>query len=413
MITLIATNALRNHLNRFNQQEYIIEKRARKFLTTSCLLTLVSHSFVLLALLHPFLTSNASGQDIQKHPCLTGPSIAVQQLMQAPFEQPIQHSLISLMEMVSEEYQIPIWCDRSIPKDALIQMDSPPETLGAMLDRALDGLDASVVPLDGALMIVPKSKQDVIEAAHWKIVLSPVTAKLNRLDPTPFRWAAESEAAPIIAEYLQRFSIYTDAASPIEHDIWRAFDFRKSTPATIGLCLLSGFDQCLVVSDQQIQAGALMESTENSVEAAHVTWNYPRETLKRIGEERWREWRSKWPSAIVTKGDAGIYEVKSTVASHRALVQSLVPVKKFEKKPDAVAQYSGKLAGELEGILRAFAAKAKLDIAPLPLPPKLGSKTIEVNLNKATVDEALQLIGKQAGIEFRRNGKRVEIVILP
>jgi hypothetical protein len=413
MITLIATQALRNHLNRFNHQETILEKRSRKFLTTSRMRTLAISLLALLFMLHPLLTSNGCSQDIQKHPCLTGPVITMQQWLQAPFEQPVQHTLISLIEMVSEEYQIVIWCDRSIPKDVLIQLDSQQETLGGMLDRALAGIEAVVVPLDGVLMILPKAKQDMAEAAHWKIVLSPIASKLNRLDPTPFRWTAESEAAPLIAEYLQRYSIRSDTAAPVEHDIWRAFDFRKATPATIGACLLSGFDQCLVVEQQQIQVGKLSEDSENALEAALVSWSYARDAIQRIGEERWRQWRTKWPAAVVSKSEGKDYVVKCSVAAHRDLVQTFVPVKKFEKKPTAVAQYSGKLAGELEGILRAFAVKAKLDISPLPLPPKLASKIIEVNLNKATVDEALRLIGLQAGIEFRRDGKRVEIVLMP
>jgi hypothetical protein len=162
MITLIATQALRNHLNRFNHQETILEKRSRKFLTTSRMRTLAISLLALLFMLHPLLTSNGCSQDIQKHPCLTGPVITMQQWLQAPFEQPVQHTLISLIEMVSEEYQIVIWCDRSIPKDVLIQLDSQQETLGGMLDRALAGIEAVVVPLDGVLMIQADEFDDSI-----------------------------------------------------------------------------------------------------------------------------------------------------------------------------------------------------------------------------------------------------------
>jgi hypothetical protein len=64
-------------------------------------------------------------------------------------------------------------------------------------------------------------------------------------------------------------------------------------------------------------------------------------------------------------------------------------------------------------MLPELAMKLKLDIAPLPLPEKIGKREVMIDVKDATVDVMLREIGKAGGIEFRKTSMdRYEIQIL-
>lgn len=342
------------------------------------------------------------------HPSMTAASIALQQRLQSPCRTYVSAPFESLLEVISKEQGIPIWIDRRIAKDTKIEIEKQEETLETFLTRAAASVDGALVPVDGVLVIVPKLKQASIEAAYWRLCESRAGSSLTRMDSTPFGWPEASVPSKIFNEFVGRYGLQELNEATLEYDLWKKFEFRKSSPASISVCLLSGFGLCLADENNHLKIVSLERSGND---AFNVTWLYKASEVKRIGEGYWREWLARWPDAVSKTTKTGDYHIQAPVAAHRDLVRPLFPVKKPDTKKQGISVFSGPLKGELEVVIRSLAVQAQLEFAPLPLPPKLGSKTIDITLNNSTIDDILKLIGKESGLEFRKTGQRVEIVL--
>lgn len=396
--TLIATRSLRNKIV---QQQSVRNKPLQSCLTRARIVTLASIALLV-------LQSHACGQMAPNHPSMTAASIALQQRLQSPCRTYVSAPFESLLEVISKEQGIPIWIDRRIAKDTKIEIVKQEETLETFLTRAAASVDGALVPVDGVLVVVPKPKQASIEAAYWRLCVSRAGSSLTRIDSTPFGWPDASVPSRIFNEFVGRYGLQELNESTLEYDLWKKFEFRKSSPASISLCLLSGFDLCLADENNHLKIVSLERSGND---AFNVTWLYKASEVKRIGEEYWRDWRTRWPDAVSKTTKTGDYNIQAPVAAHRDLVRPLFPVKKPDTKKQGISVFSGPLKGELEVVIRSLAVQAQLEFAPLPLPPKLGSKTIDVTLNNSTIDDILKLIGKESGLEFRKSGQSVEIVL--
>ncbi len=405
-LTLITPGLVRNQ---FIEQEFNLKKASSTHLTTNRSVTL-GLIVLLLLFVEPM---HAYGQSTTSHPCLSPYAIAIQQTLQAPCEQVVENaSLESLLDSISSAYEIPIWCDRRITRDTLVTLEKRDETLESFLKRAVEKVDAVLIPLAGVVMVASKTQGDTIEAAHWRLVVSRSANSMKPMGSKPFGWSDGSVASTVIQDFASRCIPDAKLDIKMEHDIWRAFEFRKlTTPATIGTCLLSGFDLCIVDQDGKLNLAPI--STVDSV----VTWTYSSEEIqKKIGESAWKAWRQRWPSATIAKSTKPEgWRVTGTVASHRDLIVPMIPKKKWEKpKPSEIGLdkkgFSGALEGELELVLRSLAAQTKLDFFPIPLPASLETKKVKLKLDKTPLDDILKEITKQCGVRFIRNGQRVEII---
>ena len=403
--TLIACALLRNQ---FIEQELKLKKANGWCLTYTRLATLA----MMATLANLWMPPVAFGQSAPAHPFMHSAAIAIHQTLQAPCEQVLESASIeTLLDSVSSAYEIPIWCDRSIARDKIVAMDRREETLETFLNRAIAKVDSVLIPMAGAVMVCPKSKCDAVEAVYWRLVVSRSANSMRALGAKAFGWPDGSTAALAIDDFATR--CFPDAKLTIktEHDIWRGFEFRKTTtPATIGTCLLSGFDLCL-----EDKLGALVVSPIPK-EGIQVEWTYPKDDIERkIGPTWWKEWRQRWPEATVSKSAKPEgWKVVATVASHRDLVRPMIPKKKWEKPKGEVGLdkkgYSGTFDCELERALRSLGAQTKLEFFPIPVPASLESKKVKLKLDKTPLDEILQEISKQCGVHFKRDGQRIEII---
>lgn len=409
MNTLIAASTLRND---FNQQEFILLKAKHTHLTTTSARTLAMIFWCVVSCAFALWSRHVDAQDIKSHPCLSDPAIAVQQTLQAPFDQPVENTFESFLEIVAAEYKLNIWCDRRIAKDTVIRLDASNTILKSAMESAVREVEAAMVPTAGVLMIVPKNLESQIAGADWRMSMSKNAGRMNQLDSKPFAWADATEPSKIIADYFLRYPAAGSEILEIERDLWKGFEFRKTTPAAIGLCLLSGFDYCLEETEGTIRVGALTELTTDENQGSAVEWTYRKDALQKFGKEHWQAWRKQWPDVAVSGlGKSGDFRVEASVVAHRELVRPLVPTKKYLPNNSAASRFTGRLNAELEAVLMAFGAKAKVEFTPLPLPPKIATLVIDVNLNNHTLDEALKLIGQQADLTFQRTGQKVEIIL--
>jgi len=403
--TLVAHLSVRNQLI---EQEWNLVKAYSSRLTM--------HPVVTLALISMLVfwtnTEQSLGQSTS-HPYMSQSANSMQQMLQAPCEQVLENvSLEALIDSISGAYDIPIWCDRRIAKDTLVTLEKREESLESFLNRAVVKANAVLIPLAGVLMICPRSRSDEIEAAHWRLAVSRSASSMRPLGAKSFGWPDGYVASAAIRDFVTRCMPEANLNIKIERDIWRTFEFPKSTtPATVSVCLLSGFDQCLADQDGTL-AITPIASTD-----AKVEWTYTMEDIKKIGELAWKSWRDRWPEATFMKSakPAG-WRVIATVASHRDLIAPLIPKKKWEKpKPSEVGldrkAYSATFENEeLERVIRSLAASTKIEFYPMPLPASLESKKVNLKLVKTPLDEILKELTKQCGVRFKRDGQRVEII---
>ena len=403
--TLIACAPLRNQ---FIEQELKLKKASGWCLTCTRLATLS----MMATLAFLCIPMQAFSQNATVHPCLISAAIAIHQTLQAPCEQALESASIeTLVDSVSSAYEIPIWCDRSIARDKIVAMDRREETLQIFLNRAIAKVDSVLIPMAGVVMVCPKAKCDAVEAAYWSLTVSRAANSMRALGPKAFGWPDGSTAAFAIDGFATRCFPDAELTIKTEHDIWRGFEFRKTTtPATIGTCLLSGFDLCLEDREGKLAVSPL------PTEKTQVEWTYSRNDIeKKIGPTWWKEWRQRWPEARVSKSEKPEgWKVMATVASHRDLVQPMIPKKKWEKPKGEVGAdkkgYSGTFDCELELALRSLAAQTKLEFFPLPVPASLESKKVKLKLDKTPLDDILREISKQCEVHFKRDGQRIEIV---
>lgn len=399
--TLLTLDSLRNQLIR---QEYKLTKADCSYLTMNRSVTLALFAWLVLA----SLPMQAFSQNESSHPCLSASAIQIQQVLQAPCEQSFESQSLELMlDNIAVAYSVPIWCDRRIARDTSISMDRRDETLESFLSRAIDIVDAVLIPLDGVIMVVPSEKRDEIEANCWRLAVSPIAKKMRPAGSKPFGWPDGSVALSVIQDFSTRYVPDANLEFKIEHDIWRVFEFRKtSSPASISACLLSGFDLCL--ADQK---GVLAVMPSQHADP-NVVWTYSSDEIeKKIGPVAWKEWRAQWPSASISKSakPAG-WRVTATVAAHRDLIRTLIPKKKWEQPKLEQISFTGPMEGELEYVIRSLAANAKLEFFPLPLPAIQKSIQVKLVLKNTPIDDILKEIAKQSGVQFKRQGNRVEIL---
>ncbi len=400
-LTLLTPDSLRNQLI---CQEYKLAKADCSHLTMNRSVTLALFALFVFA----SIPMQAFSQNESNHPCLSASAIQIQQVLQAPCEQSFESQSLELMlDNIAAAYSVPIWCDRRIARDTAISMDRRDETLESFLNRAVDKVDAVLIPLDGVIMVVPSAKRDEIEANYWRLAVSPSAKKMRSAGAKPFGWPDGSVALSVIQDFSTRCAPDANLEFKIEHDIWRGFEFRKTTSAAaISACLLSGFDLCL--ADRE---GVLAVTPIQPVDP-NVAWTYSSEEIeKKIGSVAWKEWRAQWPSASISKSakPAG-WRVTATVAAHWDLIRPLIPKKKWEKPKLEQKGFTATMEGELDYVIRSLAAGAKLEFFPLPLSANHKSKPIKMQLNNSPVDDILKEITKQSGVQFKRQGNRVEIL---
>jgi hypothetical protein len=372
----------------------------------------LASSFLSLCIVLSSVECDARAQS-PSHPYLSPAAIATQQVLQAPCEQGFERNTLEvLLDGVSLSFEIPIWCDRRIARDTLVALDKRNDTLASFLNRAIEDVDAVVIPLGGVLVVAPRSEQSAIEAAYWKISTSRIAIASSSKANKPFGWPDATAASAVLDEFSLRYSLEPKLAMDMDLDIWRAFEFPKSaTMATIAVCLTSGFNKCI-----EEREGKLTVVPIDAAEA-NVEWSYTKDEIeKKIGPTVWKTWRHKWPDAKVTpaKPASNGWRVSATAAAHRELIQPMVPAKKWDaakpSEPKAVKAFSGPMEGELELVIRSLAAQAKLEFFPIPLPSSLESKKVSLKLNKSTIEEILKEITVQTGVQFKIDGKRVEII---
>jgi hypothetical protein len=162
---------------------------------------------IVLAVLFVFLLQTFLQAQAIVHPHLSPGAIATTQVLLSPNESRSENaSLEWLLERTAKENGLNIWCDRRIARDTLVTIKPTDDersmaTIEQSLSAACDQVDAAILPLDGVIAIVPKSKRDILATVYWKLIVSK---KLNALAMSKSKqkpWTKGAQASDLLEQF--------------------------------------------------------------------------------------------------------------------------------------------------------------------------------------------------------------------
>lgn len=387
-------------------------------------------------------TSVRSSNASSTHPYRTPQAIALASRLKSRYQGsgdtiPILDWLLE----ISLRYEVSIWLDRSIASDQEVAISPRDDgTLFAAINEVAEQLHAGLAIYDHVIAIVPKENSACIEVAYWKLLQSSSMPLVWRADTTDFGWDDGARFSQVWDSYCKKyprlfadpnrsreegfspndrpspgdFQLDTgqDQADSVE-DIWRAARFQNTSPAAIAVTLLCGFNRVLqpVAGDSEaFQIAPLRMGTASS----DVDWDY-RDEIEKVGRERWKEWRERWPGAEVSRRDESTpttWRITAPPRAHWDLVAYLAP--KWEpKKPKStdrsLKRYTGTYRGEFQRILEGIAMQFSLRLSLPKLPPQLARKEIDIRFEQASTDDIIAKLSEASGIRIRR--KDDELVV--
>lgn len=99
----------------------------------------------------------------------------------------------------------------------------------------------------------------------------------------------------------------------------------------------------------------------------------------------------------------------ATAMAHYDFAKLLTPPRPKPTK-NSTKVFSGTIKADLPRLLDWMSNQFQLEFYPLPLPTEYATKQIDLDVKEITMDELLSLVAKKASIEFKKSGKRVEVV---
>ena len=371
------------------------------------------------------------------HPYRTPQSIELESHLQSPYRcSGDTLPILDWLREISVQYEVSIWLDRSIASDQKIAIEPRDNrTLLAAIDEVAEQLHAGVAIYDHVIAIVPKENSVSIEVAYWKLFQTKSIPLVRRADGAGFGWEDGTRFTQVWDSFRRKFPrlladpddrlnsdgfVLTDrqrdpGEDPADglEDIWRAARFQNTSPAAIALTLLSGFGRMLRADAGDSEGIRIVPLRMHSA-SSDVEWDY-RDEIEKVGRDRWKEWRERWPNIEVSRrGESNptTWRIVAPPRAHWELVAYLAP--KWEpKKPKSVdrslKRYTGAYRGELQRILEGFATQSSLRLSPTKLPPQLARKEIDISFEQASTDEIIAKLSEASGIRILR--KDDELVV--
>ena len=350
------------------------------------------------------------------HPYLSPGAIATTQVLLSPNESRSENASFEwLLERTAKENGLNIWCDRRVARDKIVTIkptdeSQPMATIEQSLTAACDQVDAAILPLDGVIAVVPKSKRDVLATVYWKLIVSKKSNALAMAKSKLKPWDKGTQASDLLEQFRSVHLPSISKIIEIEHDIWPAFDFRDATVASVSVCLLGGFDLCLVENEQGLVIEPLSEWEASLGNDLLVEWLYDQKLIDRTKEEDRKAWKLRWPDSKGVRNAKPLgSRMTATAMAHYDFAKLLTPPR---PKPDknSTKVFSGTIKADLPRLIDWMANRFQLEFYPLPLPAEYATKQIDLDVKEITMDELLSLVAKKASIEFKKSGKRVEVV---
>lgn len=308
---------------------------------------------------------------------------------------PLRETLASIALQAS----LTLWLDRRVDPDLLVDLTARDQPLGEILHDLASRTSTSFGMIESTLYWGPAGSGPRIEAAHWQLLCDHPELRPR----TSFSWEPISEPSQLLQKLAANESLRWISLDPIEHDLWNEGHMESTTRAGLLTLMLAGFESTVQVqsSDQPIplQIVPLPETSE-------VSASYPASPRSKVEAFLKSHPHSK------ARVDSGAIQLVGPAADHRDWVWG-VPSKTAPRSPPgsdplAKQRFTARLQGTLAEVLQSLADSQGMQFQPWPLPESLAAMRIDVETDKASIDQLLEKIGAASRLSFRRDRLKVE-----
>lgn len=345
----------------------------------------------------------------ETHPYLGASMISLQQRLSAPAQPVVHSSFESTIDTLSTAYDLPVWIDRRVSRDRLVQAEvGTDESLGTLLEKIATQVDSSLILVDGIVVIAPRPQADTLKGIAWNLQASNLSSSWRKTEGD-LGWPAGVSMREVGRIVSLRLGLKEEWTEDLEHDLWPAFQFKKIPKWSIAFCVLSSMDRTIVWGEGTYR----IESITSADAVPQVDWRYTAKQIEDLGSSHCRAWKEDAPNAVIVRESDGKWRITATPDEHRRLVQPLVPKKKWVAPKSSEAVYSGTVQGKLGVAVQSIGRSLQIDFYPWPLPDAVANREIRVEYRNATVEQLLRDLGKAGGVVFVAKGGRYEIQVLP
>ncbi|MFN7706696.1 MAG: hypothetical protein ACK5O5_00170 [bacterium] len=303
------------------------------------------------------------------------------------------------LSTIAQQANLTLWLDRRIDPNALVEMTARDQPLGEILHDLASRTATSFGIIESTLYWGPAGCGPRIEAAHWQLLCDHPELRTR----TSFSWEPISEPSHLLRELAANESLQWISLDPIEHDLWNEGRIEATTRAGLLTLMPAGDESTVQVqsSDQPIQLQIVPLP-----ETAEVSAPYPTSPRSKV------EAFLKSHPLSKARIDSGSIELVGPVADHRDWVwggpSKTLPRSTPGGDPLAKQRFTARLQGTLAEVLQSLADSQGIQFHPWPLPESLAAMRIDVETNKASIDELLEKIGAASKVSFRRDRLKVD-----
>ena len=331
------------------------------------------------------------------------------------------------VEGVSRQQGVPVLLDRRIDRSRRVSLTVADKTVRELLEEAVVFSRAESSLVGEVLYLGPP------ERARWlRSVVEVRSDEFSRMFPLiarkrrPLVWEDVSEPAELVATWAREAGVTVRNLAAIPHDLWPAFPATETVPELSFVegasLLLVGFD--LVIAWQPDAATPTVELVPFP-DRVDVTRRFPVPRGQAAGRlvdrarvefsERELDLRSDKTQLVATGRVEHLEELERWLAEPGGVTRPgsnpVKPVEDINAKRFTLAIKDVPLKALLETLSKNPDAKLVFDVTE----PELANagvmfdRRISIDVKAATVDELLAAIGKELGLTFEREGRRVRV----
>jgi hypothetical protein len=323
--------------------------------------------------------------------------------------------LSDALRRLNETFHAAVFLDRRVDPTRRINLDAQDANLAHSLQLLANAAELGGSQIGNVTYLGPRSTAEqlrtIAEVHSDEANRLPAGDRAPLLQKRPLEWPRLTEPRALVSDSVSSRGWRLAGSELIPHDLWPAGRLPAAPLAEQLTVLLAGFDLSYRVlgSQRTIEIVPLERSATLS---RRYRLRYGAEDLKRI-QQQFPGLRMQLQGEFVSV-DGGLKE-------HQALAEWLIGPKSqpVSRPPTGAAKQVYTLHVEeqpLKAVIDTLAAKLKwqleVDEAAIRAAGKSLDQRVSFEVTNADQDELLRAMLRPAGLDFRREGERIQIVPL-
>ncbi len=358
--------------------------------------------------------------------------LAAQDLTDSPANQPLVQQLqrrvtvawqgqqlAAVLDRLSETQEFSIWLDRRVDLQQSVELRFTDLPLEQVLDQLAEKHSLGISVLDNLVYIGPKQSAyelaTLLKQARNSIAKSSTPTKRRWLDEKSTTWLRLSQPRDLLTSLLKQSGITFLGSETIPHDLWDSKQLPSLTLVDKTVLILVGFDlTCRISPDGSTCEVVPIERPVVLKQRYRITKNRKRllAELPKLVPEAQIEFKGR--SLFVT----GRYEDQLKVQQALAGKQTKPSLSTTAPRADAEKVFSLRLKNQaVGGVINQLARQLKLQVEwdqkSLDKANRSQETLVSCDVKDVSLDELLSGILAPAGMEFRREGTKIEITSAP